>query len=52
MGSKKKKPEEIKVSGKPEIKPAVESKPDQSIINKPAPKEGKGLLDSWKPANK
>lgn len=45
--------EEIKVTPNPiNVKPAKETKPDQSIINKPAPKEGKGLLDSWKPANK
>lgn len=53
MGGKKKKPEEeITVTNKPTVTPAKETKPDQSIINQPAPKDGKGLLESWKSANK
>lgn len=54
MGSRKKKAEdEITVTNEPtNVKPAKETTPDQSVINKPAPKEGLGLLDSWKPANK
>jgi hypothetical protein len=39
--------EEISVSKKADVVPAKEEKPDQSILNKPAPKRGISLKESW-----
>ncbi len=39
--------EEISVSKKADVIPAKEEKPDQSILNKPAPKRGITLKESW-----
>lgn len=39
--------DEISVSKKADIVPAKEEKPDQSILNKPAPKKGITLKESW-----
>lgn len=39
--------EEILVSKKADVIPAKEEKPDQSILNKPAPKRGITLKESW-----
>ena len=39
--------DEISVSKKADVIPAKEEKPDQSILNKPAPKKGITLKESW-----
>jgi len=39
--------DEISVSKKADVVPAKEQKPDQSILNKPAPPKGVSLRDSW-----
>lgn len=39
--------DEISVSKKADVIPAKEEKPDQSILNKPAPKRGITLKESW-----
>jgi hypothetical protein len=39
--------EGIVISDKTDIVPAKEEKPDQSILNKPAPKKGITLKESW-----
>lgn len=39
--------DEISVSKTPDVIPAKEEKPDQSILNKPAPKRGISLKESW-----
>ncbi len=39
--------DEISVSKKADVIPAKEEKPDQSILNKPAPKRGISLKESW-----
>lgn len=50
---KKPDPEEIKISDRANVKPAIETKPDQEVLNKPIPKLGQGLAESWgHPRNK
>ncbi len=39
--------EGIVISDKTDIVPAKEEKPDQSILNKPAPPKGITLKESW-----
>jgi hypothetical protein len=39
--------DEISVSKKADVVPAKEETPDQSILNKPAPKKGITLKESW-----
>lgn len=39
--------DEISVSKEADVVPAKEEKPDQSILNKPAPKRGITLKESW-----
>lgn len=38
---------EISITSKPNVKPAKTKKPDQSILNKPAPEQGISLRESW-----
>ena len=38
---------DIVISDKTDITPAKEEKPDQSILNKPAPPKGITLKESW-----
>lgn len=39
--------EDVVISDKTDIVPAKEEKPDQSILNQPAPKKGITLKESW-----
>jgi hypothetical protein len=38
---------DIVISDKPDVIPAKEEAPDQSILNKPAPPKGITLKESW-----
>lgn len=38
---------DVVISDKTDIVPAKEEKPDQSILNQPAPKKGITLKESW-----